>query len=72
MYKRPFIIAILYLQACPILLFLSMDVTQDAALVREIVQSANVDNYINYASLAILVYDMSMPHIYTPTCLTVN
>ena len=35
--------------------------TQDAALVREIVQDAIVANYINFATLAVLVYDMSKP-----------
>ena len=37
--------------------------TYDAALVREVVQGAIVENYINYATLAVLVYDMSKPSL---------
>ena len=39
--------------------------TQDAAFIREIVQGFFVQNCINYATLAVLVYDMGkLPLIY--------
>ena len=40
--------------------------TYDAALVREIVQDVIVEKYINYATLAVLIYDTGKPSlIYT-------
>ena len=57
---------ILYLQVCPVLrlyLFAMSNATQDAAFVREIVQGFFVQNCIDYATLAVLVYDTGKPPI---------
>lgn len=36
---------------------------QDAAFIREVVQGAVVGNYIEYATLAILAYDIGEPSL---------
>ena len=37
--------------------------TQDTEFVREVVQGTIVGNYMNYANLAVLVYDMGKPSL---------
>lgn len=37
--------------------------TLDAAFIREIVQDNIVENYVNYATLAVLAYDTGMPSL---------
>lgn len=37
--------------------------TQDTEYVREVVQGTIVGNYMNYANLAVLVYDMGEPSL---------